>query len=206
MRTIFTGASLVGLAIIYYFVSATQSYDWPVKNSPANAQVVVALGDSLTFGQGASEDQNYPAHLSQLMGQKVVNLGRNGDTVERAASRLSQVTRQNPDVVLITLGGNDILKKVPVEKTLEGLREIFTKLHDKGAMVVYLGLNPPVVGGKRMAAIGELCREHEVLYVPAAMKGMWADPKLMSDTIHPNGEGYRVIAARVYDRLRTHLK
>ena len=91
----------------------------------------------------------------------------------------------------MTLGGNDILRKLPVRRSLESLREIFERLHVIGVMIVYVSLRPPLFGSELSLKIEELCEELGVFYVPNVMGEVWGNPALMSDQIHPNSEGLR---------------
>jgi len=178
--------------------------DWPIKNDRPAGDVLVALGDSLTYGQGAGLNESYPEHLAELVGRPVINEGVNGNTTADALRRIKSITAKKPAIVFITLGGNDILRRLPVETTRDNLQQIFRKLHATGAMVVYGAVNPPLISGKRTKAIKELCRKEGVLYIESIMQGLWNDTELMSDTIHPNGDGYRILAERFHTRIAGH--
>lgn len=195
------------LCVVVLCVSAggCRNHDWPVVHDGAAGNVIVAFGDSITAGEGAVPSETYPAHLAELLGKPVENLGRSGDTTADGRSRLQQVIGHGPDTVIITLGGNDILQRVPRDETLRNLRTIFQELHSAGAMVVYAAVDPPLIGGDWSEQVRELCREEGVLYVPGVMDGLWTDTAKMSDQIHPNGAGYLVIAERIHARLADHL-
>lgn len=197
---------LGGILLAAWFLWPSAPERWAVRNAPARSGVVVAFGDSLTAGFGAAPQESYPAELERLLGREIVNRGRNGDTAADALARLeSDVLVLDPSLVLVTLGGNDVMRRVPVEETVSSLREIFTRLTARGAMVVYLGIDPPFVGPARTDAIRELCRELGVLHVDRVMAGLWGDPARMADRIHPNAAGYRVMAERVHEALAGHV-
>jgi acyl-CoA thioesterase I len=179
---------------------------WPIRNAPPGAGPIVCFGDSLTSGHGAAASESYPAVLASLLGREVVNRGSDGDTSESALERLDEtVLAASPSVVIITLGGNDIVRRVPIADTTRSLRAIFERSLAARAMVVFLAIDPPFVGRERMDKVRELCHELGVLYVDTAMKGMWGSRRLMSDNIHPNAEGYRMMAERVRDALEGRL-
>jgi len=115
------------------------------------------------------------------------------------------VLAPSPSVVVITLGGNDILQRLPIEDTVRSLRKIFDQILAAHAMVVFLAIHPPFVSDKRMDKVKDLCRELGVLYVDSMMNRMWGGRKLMSDNIHPNAAGYRLMAERVRDALAGRL-
>ena len=142
--------------------------------------------------------------LGGLLGRRVVNRGRNGDT-SVAAARLDELLDLHPAVVVVTLGGNDMLQRLPIEDTVRAMTTIFDRLVGAGAMVVFLAIDPPFTSSARMTAIRTLCRERGVLWVGDAMDGLWGDRSRMSDQIHPNAAGYRVMAERVASTLRAHL-
>ncbi len=196
--------ALLATGIGLFFLFGRENDNWPVTNDRPIGGVIVAFGDSLTRGHGAAANESYPRHLSELLGYGVINEGKDGDTCESALRRVDRVIAHQPDVVIITLGGNDILKHVPIDKTLNHLREIFRRLQKAGAMVVYGAVDPPLIGGNWVAAVRELCRDEGVLYIRSLMDGLWADTEKMSDSIHPNGAGYRILAERVHERLMSH--
>ncbi len=206
MRTKLVAVAIVLAAAGAAFVLfGRENLDWPVTNDQAAGQVIVAFGDSLTRGFGASEGSTYPDHLSELLGCPIVNAGRDGETAGQALSRIDRVLANQPDTVIITLGGNDILRRTPLETTLDDLRQIFQTLQQAGAMVVYAAVDPPLIGSNWVSAVRDLCRAEGVLYVPSIMDGLWSDSERMYDSIHPNGKGYRVVAERILARLEGHI-
>ena len=200
----FTLLILVSASIFSYFY-LRKKHDWPVKNSPSSARAVVAFGDSLTFGKGAEKNESYPAILESKLGITIKNMGKNGETTTSALKKIERVKAEEPDLVLITLGGNDLMRKLPSSETISNLEKIFTELQDLGALVVYLAIKPPLSSSKWVSSIEDVCEKHGVLYVPTIMKGLWTKPSLMSDTIHPNSRGYKIIAQRVLTILNGHV-
>jgi lysophospholipase L1-like esterase len=178
---------------------------WAVRNDRPGPGPIVCFGDSLTSGYGADPAQSYPAVLRRLLARDVVNRGRNGDTAAASLERIDEVLSLGPSVVVLTLGGNDMLQRVPIEQTVAALRGIFDRLLAAGSMVVFLGIDPPLASRARMDAIRALCRERGVLWIGHAMDGLWGDRTRMADEIHPNAAGYRVIAERVAEALRPRL-
>jgi lysophospholipase L1-like esterase len=178
---------------------------WAIRNDRPGRGPIVCFGDSLTSGFGAERSQSYPAVLQSLLGREVVNRGRNGDTTAASLERIDDVLSLEPSVVIVTLGGNDMLQRVPIQETVAAMRGIFDRLIAAGSMVVFLGIDPPLASSARMDAIRQLCRERGVLWVGHAMDGLWGDRTRMSDQIHPNAAGYRAVAERVAEALRPRL-
>lgn len=200
-RRIWIGA-LLAAAIGYWVFLRDSGPAWTVRNHPPRGTKLVALGDSLTFGFGSSSGHTYPELLGKQLNTTVINLGRNGDTSADVLTRLPQVLEARPDIVTIVLGSNDLMQRIPLEKTLQNLEKIFTTLTSAQIMVVYGGISPPLVGDNWLMAIQQLCKEQGVLYAGDVMKGLWRDQTKMSDNVHPNDAGYAMIAERFYQVLK----
>lgn len=195
------GAAVVAVALLRPGEPTT----WRIRNVHPRSGPIVCFGDSLTYGHGARPEDGYPAVLARLLGRTVVNRGHDGDTTTAALERRHEVLDLEPSVVVLTLGGNDMLRRRPLEETRAAMTKIFDRLLDAGAMVVFLGIHPPFTSNVRMEAIRTLCREFGVVWIGDAMDGLWGDRSRMSDEIHPNAAGYRVIAERVAGALRSRL-
>lgn len=195
-------AAVAGTLLLWSRERAT----WTIRNSPPGSGPIVCFGDSLTRGFGAAPEESYPAVLGQLLERNVLNRGRDGETSDEALERLeSDVLSLSPAVVIITLGGNDMMRRLPIEVTVRSLRSIFERIVAARAMVVFVAIDPPFVGSERMEKVREVSRDLGVLYIESVMDGMWGSPRLMSDRIHPNAAGYRLMAERVRDALRERL-
>jgi lysophospholipase L1-like esterase len=131
----------------------------------------------------------------------VVAHGVPGATASDGWRLLRELPALRGAVVIVTLGGNDILQRRPWPETAGALSDIFTELQRRGALVVYTGVDHPLTPRLR-ARQRTLCREHGVLFVPQVLRGILADPRRMADQVHPNGEGYRLLAERVSVALK----
>lgn len=155
---------------------------------------VVAFGDSLVAGYGATLEGGFVSLLSQSLGVPILNLGKSGDTTAQGKARVDTALAANPDITLVLLGGNDALRRVSVEETEQNLREIIEALQKSGSRVVLLG----VIGGfprdPYASMFKQLAEEYEVTYVSNVLSGIIAHADLMSDSIHPNQAGYQKIA------------
>jgi acyl-CoA thioesterase-1 len=162
---------------------------------------VLALGDSITFGTGATPETSYPAALAGLSGWNVVNAGVPGDTSAGALARLPELLdRHSPRLVLVSIGGNDFLRRVPATETRANIRSICQQAKAAGAQVLLVG----VPEASALAAVTRSLGDHALyqeladeLKVPLH-KGGWAavlnDPALRSDPIHANAAGYAAFA------------
>lgn len=159
---------------------------------------VVCFGDSITRGYGATAGGDYPSKLSALLGVPVVNAGRDGDTTATALQRLeAEVLRLKPGLVIVELGGNDRLNKVPVTETLANLDRIVAACTNAGAMVVLVHVKLGLWSDPYWEGFERIAEERDVLVVKNVLRGILANPKRMSDQIHPNNDGYALLAERV---------
>jgi acyl-CoA thioesterase I len=178
-----------------------------VKNRDARGRNVIAFGDSLTAGYGARDGEDYPSRLAALLGRDVLNAGASGDTTEMALARIdADVLAHDPRLVIVGLGGNDFLQSVPLETTEANLRTIVRRIHDRGAMVVLLGFRFPSLQKNYEAMYERIAGDEQCLLIPDLLDGILANPSLKSDDIHPNANGYALMAERVAPKVRDLLE
>ena len=177
-----------------------------IKNADPSGTNIICFGDSLTYGTGASGGKDYPSQLSALISKPVINAGVPGDTTSRAIKRLeSDVLSRNPKIVLVALGGNDLKNGVPVKRASENLRTIVESIQKRGALVILGGIDVPLWGRGYGKAYKNLADELGTVLVPNVLDGIFGNPKLMSDPIHPNNEGYTIMAEMFHDALKPYL-
>ncbi|MDD4882500.1 MAG: arylesterase [Gallionellaceae bacterium] len=165
--------------------------------------VVLAFGDSLTAGVGAEPDQAYPAQLASLIGRQVVNAGVSGETTAEGLARLGeQLDEHSPRLLLLCLGGNDMLRHQPAAATAANLRAMVRLARDRGVAVVLIGVPQPSLLGGAPAFYKEIAREFGLAYEGEAFVDVLHDRQLKSDLIHANAEGYRRVAERLAGLLR----
>ncbi len=166
--------------------------------------VVLALGDSLTFGTGATQDTSYPAVLAQLSGWKVVNAGVPGETAAQGCARLPDlVDEHRPRLVLILLGGNDFLRQLPDRGIEESLRTCIRDARSAGSEVVLLTV--PRLGGNGLAdapLYTHVAKAQSVPLVDSGLSRLLAKRSLRADPIHPNAAGYSEMANQIAGSLR----
>jgi len=179
---------------------------YEITNQYPTGETIICFGDSLTSGTGAPAEQSYPAYLEQLIGQPVINAGVPGNTTAQALERLEHdVLDLQPRIVLITLGGNDLLQSVPLEEVFANLETIVTRIQQRGALVVVGGINVPLFTPGLADAYEDLCRRTGAVLVPNIYKGVFTNRSLMSDRIHPNGKGYRLVAEHFYRAVKAYV-
>ena len=176
----------------------------PAKPS---GEAIICFGDSLTFGTGAGKGMDYPSQLAKMLGKPVINQGIPGDTTASALGRLYRdVLSKNPAVVLITLGGNDLKNGLSRDFTFDNLKLIVESIQERGAKVIIGGLKIPDVDRGFGQAYEALAKQTGATLIPNIYEGIMGNPQLMSDPIHPNDAGYRIIARRFYNALASSEK
>lgn len=172
-------------------------------------QVVLAFGDSVTFGTGAAPGEDWPALLAALTGWRVVNAGIPGDTAEAGKGRIKALLDEyRPALVIIEMGGNDFLRRRPANAIKEDLRLIVRLARDAGSQVVLVGVPElsllAVVAGKPSDSpiFQALAEEEKIALVSDVFSEVLSRPELCADRIHPNAEGYRRLAAGIHARLQ----
>lgn len=174
---------------------------------PAGA-MVLALGDSLTSGVGATPDTAYPARLAQLTGWNVVNAGVSGHTSAQAQERLAALLAQHsPALVIVSIGGNDFLRRQSAADTRVNVRRICAEALASGAQVLLVAV-PEL---SLLAAAGRLS-DHAMyeeiageLKIPLHRKGwsvVLANESLRADTVHANAAGYEQFARGLTETLK----
>jgi lysophospholipase L1-like esterase len=166
-------------------------------------EVVLAFGDSLTFGAGVNDDQSYPAVLAALIARKVVRDGVPGETTAQGLERLERsLEAHRPRLLLLCLGGNDLLRRVDTAQIESNLRAMVQLARDRGAEVVLIGVPQPALFGGTAPLYRRLAAELRVPLEEDTVTDVLRDNALKSDPIHPNAEGYRRIAQALAALLR----
>ncbi len=192
---------VIGVIFIFFVYQIFSLYggQYPIVNFPPKGPIIVAFGDSLTEGVGATTPQNgYVGVLERRLGITVVNRGVSGNTTADALARIDRdITPLHPNIVIVLLGGNDYLKKIPQEETFANISQIIKKVQSQGAVVLLLGVRGGLLHDKFADDFKALAKETGSLYVPNVLDGIFGDSKLMSDEIHPNDAGYMKIADKI---------
>lgn len=164
--------------------------------------VVLAFGDSVTFGTGAAPGQDWPSLLAGLSGWRIINAGVPGDTAGAARQRIGALLEEHrPALVIVELGGNDFIHRRAQKKVKEDLRQILSSIRASGARAVLvavpeLSLLGAVTRRPDDAPIyAELAKEEKLPLIPDVFTDILARPELCADQIHPNAQGYRQMAA-----------
>jgi lysophospholipase L1-like esterase len=165
--------------------------------------VVLAFGDSLTFGTGAASEESYPADLERAIGRKVANAGVPGETSEEGLERLPLVLDAvKPKLLILCHGGNDFLRRLDERRAAENVRAMIVLARDRGIPVVLLATPKPGLPPSTPLFYGEISKELNLPFDDAVIKSVLLDASLRSDPVHPNAKGYARMAAAVEKVLR----
>jgi lysophospholipase L1-like esterase len=165
--------------------------------------VVLAFGDSLTFGTGANPDESYPAVLQRSIGRKVVNGGIPGETSAQGRERLPEALEEHkPRLLILCHGGNDFLRRLDDATAAENVRAMIRLARSKGIDVVLLATPKPGLPPSIPTFYGEIATEQGIPFEEGVIRTVLFDNRLKSDMVHPNGEGYARIAAAVEKVLK----
>jgi acyl-CoA hydrolase len=170
---------------------------------PAGA-TVVALGDSLTYGTGATSETSYPAFLAGATKWNVINAGIAGNTAAEGCARLPDLlTEHRPALVLVFLGGNDLLRRQPVAALIAGLAQCARETKAAGVpMVLFAVPRFDLTGFSDDALFATFAMEHDIAWLTPGFGKLLADDLKRADPVHLNANGYRALAANVVAELR----
>jgi lysophospholipase L1-like esterase len=179
------------------------SKQYPITNFPPKGTNIIALGDSLTVGVGASsKEKGYVSILEQRFNITIQNEAISGDTTHGALARLERdVLSKQPDIVMILLGSNDYLRQEPIRETFKNLHAIITSIQKKGAVVILIGARGGILGDTFKEDFTTLAHSTGSAFVPGVLDDILGNTKLMTDEIHPNDAGYLKMADKIAPTL-----
>jgi acyl-CoA thioesterase I len=198
-------------SIVHFMFICVAILTWPgcspdIRNKIPAGENIICFGDSLTYGTGASDDMDYPARLERILDRPVVNAGRPGDTTEDALARVERdVLTKSPRIVLITIGGNDLKNGVAKDAAFQNLGKIIELIQDEGALVVVGGIRFGILDKGYGKAYEAVCREKGAILIPHILKGIMGKQDKMSDPIHPNDNGYELMAEKFYAVIKPYI-
>lgn len=201
---------------------ASASADAPVFTAPETAgpeRRILAFGDSLFAGYGVGVRESYPAQLeAALRGRgynvRVTNAGVSGDTSAAGLQRIGFVLdglAESPELVIVELGGNDLLRGIPPSETRENIAAILAKLQERDIPALLMGMRaPPNLGAAFVREFDglypELAARYDAALVPFFLEPVYDKPELIQDDrIHPTAEGIEALVAATADDVATAL-
>jgi acyl-CoA thioesterase-1 len=170
---------------------------------------VLALGDSLTAPHGVTPEEAWPGLLARRTGWSVINAGVSGDTSAGALQRLPALLEEHqPQLVLVTLGGNDMLRRLPQGQTVANLGQMLTLVKARGAKAVLLATPKPSIAGAVFNNLSaaefyrQVAKEHQVPLIEDALPEVLSNTDLKADQLHPNVAGHALLSQKIFDALK----
>lgn len=173
--------------------------------------VIVAFGDSLTYGYKLTRREAFPAQLERKFhsmgytGVKVKNEGKSGDTTLGGLYRIRDVMRHRPDVIIIELGANDLLRRVSPLTIEQNLSHLIEQLRADGALILLAGVDGPLFRlgydytDEYATLFNRVATKYDVAFYPNFLEGVLGEPALnLSDGLHPNPKGVTTIVDSVF--------
>jgi lysophospholipase L1-like esterase len=165
--------------------------------------VVLAFGDSLTHGTGASEAESYPSQLEQLIGRTVVRAGVPGEVSAHALARLPAALEEHqPRILLLCIGGNDFLRNLGGEQVAANVQTMVAVARQRGIDVVLIGTPEKGITLTPPRFYADIAKQFRIPYEGGVIGEILRNSELKSDPIHPNARGYRLMAERVAALLK----
>ncbi len=193
--------------LFFFLPSLIFGCSYPIKNLDSPGEIIICFGDSITRTEGIPLEKTYPAILSELLHREVINAGVSGDTTATALRRLERdVLRKNPYLVIVELGGNDFLTGISKEITLRNLEEIIVKIQEVKAIVVLCDISCGFILSGYRKDFYQLAKKTGAIFVSQLLEGILDNPSAKQDYIHPNVEGHRLIAQKIYQVIKPYLK
>ncbi|MDD2382816.1 MAG: arylesterase [Sulfurospirillaceae bacterium] len=164
---------------------------------------VLAFGDSLTFGYGVSRDKSYPSVLANLLHTEVINEGISGEMSEQGLLRLPAVLEKyKPNILVLCHGANDILRKRDLVKMKENLSKMITMAQEKGIYVLLVGVpTNELLTFSVPSLYYDVAQSHGIEIEDKALSEILGNDTLKSDQVHPNEQGYRMMALNIAQLL-----
>ena len=178
---------------------------------------IVCFGDSITAGRGAPAGHSYPDYLQKLLDSRgyhyrVLNMGISGDTTKDAVARLPNVLAAHPALVVVELGGNDMLRGLPITATRANLDRVISTLQRAHIKVALAGITlPPNYGADYIHAIqqtyADAAKKYRVPLLPFIYDHVYDVPgAIQADGIHATAKGNALVAKNIFTLIQPMLK
>jgi lysophospholipase L1-like esterase len=201
------GRSIFCVTVICIIALAVCGCEAKIRNANPSGATIVCFGDSITYGTGANEGEDYPSLLRELVRRDLINAGVAGDTTRDALARLdTDVLARDPYLVIVEFGGNDFLERLPKKETLANLKEIVSRIQESGAIVALCDVSSTVIMSGYRNDYRKLARETGSIFIPRLMEGILVNPAFKYDEVHPNSKGYKIIAEKIHRAIGKYVK
>jgi len=190
------------LLLLLIFLTACKESQQQLAPLPDDA-IILAFGNSLTYGTGANKGESYPTILEALINRKVINAGVPGELSMQGLKRLPKLLdKYNPDLLILCHGGNDILQKEDLAEAETNIRQMIILAENRNIPVVLLGVPKPGLFLNDADLYNNIADNTEVTFIPNLIAKILSDASMKSDPVHPNNSGYSKMASVLADTLK----
>ena len=193
---------LIMIAIVIILFSFTQKESNIKALNPQDT--ILAFGDSLTYGYNAKPNESYPSILSHLSGMKVINAGIPAESSGDGLRRLPKLLEDNNvKLMILFFGGNDIMQGVSMSELKTNLKTMIKRAKQKQIQVLLISVpNLSLFGLSDLDLYDEVAKEEDIPLLSGMLAEILEQPSLKSDQIHPNALGYKIMAEKIYEKLK----
>jgi len=179
-------------------------------NTLAEKQIKIMLyGDSLMAGYGLNQNENLSSVLAAKFSLEetvvlIINASVSGNTSSNGLARLDWSLGESPNIVILCLGANDMLRGIDPKYIKENLNTMISKINESGSKVILAGMrSPKSMGGIYQQRFDqmykEIAEEHGLTFMPFLLEGIALEKKYLQDDYkHPNALGIQVMANNLY--------
>jgi len=171
------------------------------NNQKKQITSIICFGDSLTEGIGASDNQTYPYFLQQYFSIPVFNKGVRGNTSLDGVDRLNSLGDVKDTLVIVEFGANDFFKRVPLFQTKKYIEVIIDTLKDRGATIAIVSVEDTQMNNL-YKMLKSVAKDKKVLFIDGILNEFWNDREKFADDVHPNSEGYKIVAEKIYNNIK----
>ena len=165
--------------------------------------VILAFGDSLTYGTGAEKNESYPVILENTINRKVINAGVPGELSIQGLKRLTKfLDKHQPGLLILCHGGNDILQRGSHAEAEDNIRKMIALAENKNIPVILLGVPKPGLFLSSAKLYANIAESTNVIFMPNLIADVLSDASMKSDSVHPNKAGYREMAFTISNILQ----
>ena len=204
----------LAIILVFFIIYKIFSLKYPYNNRSFSEQPLILslYGDSLMSGYKVAPNEFLSFHFSQRLTNKgIQNIVHNksipGDTSSEALERIELVIKDNPDIVILCIGANDMIQGVDPNKINENIESIILALEEQNIIVILAGMLASRLLNKNYNThfddiFPDIAKKHNLIFMPFLLKDVAFKPDyLLSDLVHPNSKGISKIADNLWEYL-----